>query len=151
MNIQEIIASIPLQAVIFCLTGIACIAIAIFAASGNKKLKETGLTADGIIYSLEQNPNQSSSEVYTSNVKDKITVRFLTKEDVWITALLKMNFLVSYTGQYKAGEQVKVIYNPNNPSEFMIETKQSERIGRILFGIAGLAFLVLGIYQYLIK
>ena len=79
MNIQEIIQSIPLQAAIFCLIGIAFIAITIFTPSGNKKLKATGLTADGIIYSLEQHPDQSSSEVYTSNVKDKITVRFLTK------------------------------------------------------------------------
>ena len=78
-------------------------------------------------------------------------MRFLTKDDVWITAQVKTNFLISFTGQYKAGEHVKVVYNPDIPSEFMIESKQSEIAGRFIIGAAGLAFLIFGIYQSLNK
>ena len=151
MDILDIIESISLQSIIFLFIGIICIAIAIFATSDNKKLKASGLTADGIIYALEQNSNQNKFDSYARNVNDKITVRFLTKDDVWITEQVKTNSIISFTGQYKAGEHVRVIYNPANPSEFMIESKQSEIIGRLVIGVAGLAFLIFGIYQSLNK
>ena len=151
MNFQEIIESIPLQAAIFCLIGVACIVIAIFFTSGNKKLKDTGLVADGIIYSLQQKSGLFGSNDFDSNVKDKITVRFLTKDDVWITEQLKTSFQISFTGQYKEGQPVKVIYNPDKPSEFMIESRQSGKIGRLIFGLIGLVFLIIGVYQCLGK
>jgi hypothetical protein len=151
MDIKEIISSLPIQAIVFCLLGIICIVAAFYSASGNKKLKETGIAADGIIYSLEESTDQSDTDISFRNVKDVIIVRFLTKDNVWITERYKSKFLIAYTGQYKPGEAVKVIYDPNNPQIFTLESRQSEKIRRILFGLAGLIFFVIGIFQYFKK
>ncbi len=151
MDIKEIISSLPLQAIIFCLIGIICIIVSLYSKFDNKNLKETGVAADGIICSLENSSNQSNTDSFSTNVKDVITVRFLTKDNVWITERVRSNFLIAYTGQYKLGETVKVIYDPNKPSNFIIESKQSERIGRVILGLAGLILLIVGIFQYFNK
>ena len=148
MDVKEFISSLPWQTIIFCLFGVALIIISIFTSSANKKFKESGITVDGIIFSLGENSNRMSSGNYSTNVKDKITVRFLTVDNVWITEQFKTNFLIAYTGQYKEGESVKIIYDPQNPSNFMIVSKQSEKIGRLLFAVIGLLFLAVGIFKY---
>jgi len=148
MEVKEFISALPWQTIIFCLFGVALIIISIFTSSANKKFKESGITVDGIIFSLGENSNRMSSDNYSTNVKDKITVRFLTVDNVWVTEQFKTNFLIAYTGQYKEGESVKVTYDPQNPSNFMIASKQSEKIGRLLFAVIGLLFLAVGIFKY---
>jgi len=148
MDVKEFISSLPWQTIIFCLFGVALIIISIFTSSSNKKFKESGITVDGIIFSLEENSNRRSSDNYSINVKDKITVRFLTVDNAWITEQFKTNFLIAYTGQYKEGESVKVTYDPQNPSNFIIASKQSEKIARLSIALIGLIFLVIGLFKY---
>jgi hypothetical protein len=148
MDVKEFMLSLPWQTIIFCLLGLVLITISIFASSTDKKLKEVGITVDGIIFSLSEGSNRIDSGNYVTNVKDKITIRFLTTDNVWITGQLKTNFLIAYTGQYKEGQSVKVTYDPQNPSNFMIVSKQSEKIGRLLFAVVGLLFLITGIFKY---
>jgi hypothetical protein len=150
MSIQDFISSLPWQTIIFCFLGFALILVSIFTSSTSKKLKESGTTVDGIIFSLGAS-NRVGSDNYSTNVKDRITVRFLTTDNVWITEQLKANFLVAYIGQYKEGETVKIIYDPQNPSNFVITTKQSEKIGRVVVALGGIVFLVVGILKYLDK
>jgi len=140
---REIIESIPLQAAIFFFMGIICLAVAAFT-SGNKLLKQKGIHVDGIIYSVD-----GGSTVNVSNVKDKIVVRFLTEKQVWITGPLRGGFLIFYSGQYKLGEQVKVVYDPENPANFILETEQPELLGRVVFLVVGIILGTVGVYQYL--
>ncbi len=51
-----------------------------------------------------------------------------------------------YYRQYKVGDKVKVYYDKNNPSNFYVETKQSEMIGRLMFAAIGLGFFLVGLY-----
>lgn len=144
MNIKEFISSLPWQTIFFCLIGVILIIISFFYSSGNKNLIETGITVDGIIYSLSSS-NQGQD---LTSVKDAITVRFLTLDKVWITKEYKANFKIAYTGQYKEGEAVKIIYDPKNPSRFLIKSKQSELIARLGFGFVGIASTIIGVYSY---
>ena len=108
--------------------------------SKRSKLKQTGIPVDGII--VERDIGNS---YYL--VKDKITIRFVTLNQEWITALIDQDFQVSYTGQYKEGETVKVYYDKDNPSNFYVDTKQSELKGKLIAAVVGLAFVLCGLYE----
>ena len=125
--------------------GIILIIVALFYQSKTKLLETTGERCEGIIFQLDYGNSLGSDG--TSSLKDKITVRFVTKNKEWITQDLHSDFTISYTGQYKEGDKVVVIYNPENPSEFMVETKQSEKTGRLVVLFVGLVFVGVGVYE----
>jgi hypothetical protein len=144
---MDFISSIPVQAGLFIISGLAIIAISLLTTSDFKRLDRYGIKTEGIIFKLEQELYSGASADYSGNLKDKVTVRFLTKEKVWITGKAKSQFLLSYTGQYMEGDKVMVKYDPEQPAVFMIETRQSETIGRIVVAITGLVLIIVGIYQ----
>ncbi len=144
---MDFISSIPLQAGLFIIIGLAIIAISLLTTSDFKRLDRYGIKTEGIIFKLEQELYSGASADYSGNFKDKVTVRFLTKEKVWITGQAKSQFLLSYSGQYMEGDKVMVKYDPEQPAVFMIETRQSETIGRIVVAITGLVLIIVGIYQ----
>jgi hypothetical protein len=119
----------------------------LYKASKTENLDKTGERCEGIIFKLDY--SNTGSSLTGSAIKDKITVRFVTNKNEWITEDLQTDFVIAYSGQYKEGEKVAVIYNPENPSEFTIETKQSQSIGRLIFFFVGLFFVGLGIYELL--
>lgn len=135
-----------LQPLIFTLLGVIVLLIAIFKRT-KSNLKTIGLRTEGIVYTLGCSNNSDDS----SNIKDKITVRFVTNKKEWITGNIKQDFAVYFTKQYKEGETVDVYYDPANPSNFYVDTKQSEITGRILFAIIGLIFCAIGLYQLFLK
>lgn len=138
---------------VFLVAGIIFIAFSIFWESKNSNLKQTGICVEGIIF--DQDIEQSfkwgldTSNNYTS-VKDKITIRFLTKKQEWITGTIAQGFRLFYNGQYKDGEKINVYYDLHNPSNFYVDTKQSETTGRLISGLVGLLFFIIGLYQLFI-
>lgn len=79
------------------LFGIVAILLPFFTKSSNKNLKETGVPSDGIIFKQEKS-RLVDIDGNRSFIKDKITVRFLTKKDEWITAELSQDFMIAFTG-----------------------------------------------------
>ena len=133
---------------IFIVIGLIGLGIALFGNSRKSDLKDSGIPVDGIVFNQEVTENSSRSfDNYSSQIKDKITIRFVTQSGEWITGDIKQDFGINYTGQYKNGDNVKVYYNRNNPSDFYVDTKQSEFIGKLVFGLAGLVFLAIGLYN----
>ena len=119
-----------------------------FWESTKSKLKQTGIAVDGIVF--EQGFDNSFNQSFdnsSSFTKDKVTIRFVTQTGEWITGVIKQDFQVFYTGQYKNGDTVKVYYDKDNPSDFYVDTKQSELTGRLVFGSVGLIFLLVGLYK----
>jgi Protein of unknown function (DUF3592) len=132
---------------LFLLIGLVAFLIPIIKKNRSISLKETGERVEGIIYELEQNTNHHSDADHTSSVMDKVTVRFVTKKEEWITAEIKQPFTLFFTGQYKPGDRIDVYYDPINPSNFYVDTKQSELIARVIIAIVGLFFCLIGIYK----
>lgn len=128
--------------------GLGTILYCLLTDTKYEKLKKTGLKAEGIIFDLDYDANPITS-FNDTNIKDEVTVRFVTKEKEWITGKIKQPFVVYFTNQYKPGGKVIVYYNPDNPSEFFLDSKQSEFIGRLLFLVSGILTLALGLYFYL--
>lgn len=140
------------QPYIFLTAGLISLTISVFWNSKKNELQETGIPADGIIFEqdFENSINFSTKDSYSSPIKDKIIVRFLTQKQEWITGAIKQDFQFFYTGQYKDGDAVKVYYDKDNPSNFYVETKQSELTGRLVVGAAGLIFIIVALYQIFI-
>jgi hypothetical protein len=86
-----------------------------------------------------------------ASVRDKITVRFLTKKQEWITADIPVDGSVFYTGQYKAGDKIKLLYNPGNPRDFVVLTKQLPGLALLIVIVAGFLFLGIGVYMILMN
>ena len=135
LNLRE------LQPYIFLLFGLASILFAVFSKSEKAKLKENGVKAEGIIYALGQ------SFAGSTNVKNKVTIRFVTSDSQWITGDLDQDFATFFTGQYKEGDAIEVFYDAKDPSTFFVDTKQSEKISRMVFCIIGIALSGYGLYQ----
>ena len=134
----------------FLMTGSIFILLAIFRRSKQAVLKTKGKKAEGIIFSLERSRIQDNDEI-SHNIKDKVTVRFLTESQEWITAELKQDYAVFYTNQYKEGDTIQVYYDPQNPSSFFVDTNQSEISSKLLFAVAGLILFGIGLYQLLVS
>ena len=133
---------------IFLGIGSVSIAIAIFFKSSKSILKETGIEVEGIIFKQERNTNFITQiDDSSSSINNRITVRFVTKKQEWITEVIKQDFQLFYTSQYKDGNTIKIFYDESNPSNFFVDTKQSEYIVRIMFSIVGLVFISIGLYK----
>lgn len=128
--------------------GLMAIAVSILYTSKNVNLKTNGISVEGIVYEQDYENTSffSASDIDSPNIKDKITVRFLTRKDEWITGAIKQDFALFYN-QYKDGETVKVYYQEDNPSNFYVETGQSEFLGRLFIAFVGLVFTICGLYK----
>ena len=138
-----------LQPYLLILVGCVLVLVAIFKKETKPELKLTGVKADGIVFALESKSNSGGFLSGTANMKDKVTIRFVTQKQEWITEDINQDFATFFTKQYKEGEAVEVYYDPNNPSTFFVNTKQSDKLGRLLFAIVGIVFCTAGIYQLL--
>ncbi|HEY0752010.1 MAG TPA: DUF3592 domain-containing protein [Chitinophagaceae bacterium] len=142
-NIKE------LQPYIFILIGLGSTLLAIFKKSTTGNLKSTGQKTEGIVYALGQNLDTNTSYTQNFNIKNKVTVRFLTMDKQWITGDLKQEFAAFFTKQYKEGERVEVYYDPEKPTNFFVDTKQSEKAARIIVATVGIVLVSAGLYQLL--
>jgi hypothetical protein len=138
------------QPYIFILLGLGSILLSIFKKSDKTALKVTGHKAEGIIFALGYSSDNYSSSTQSSNVKDKVTIRFVTKDNQWITGDLKQDFAVFFSKQYKEGDAVDIYYDPLQPSNFFVDTKQSDAIARKFFTVIGFILCAVGIYQLLV-
>lgn len=109
-----------------------------------KRLITNGIAVEGIVFAFE---NSSGFDDRTRNP----IIRFVTKEGLWITEpadVAPITFLL------KAGQKVKVVYNPDNPKEFNYKTTFDFSKLTYLILVAGIGFLLAGIwfaYKYIIK
>jgi len=131
----------------FLLIGLATLLYSILKKTNRSSLKDSGEKSEGIVYELGQAPNYTTDYNRPSNVKDKVTIRFVTKKDEWITADINQPFALFFTGQYKPGKKVDVYYDRENPSTFFVDTKQSETLARVLVALIGLIFCSVSLYM----
>jgi hypothetical protein len=134
------------QPYIFLAIGLIVLAISVFWVSEKSKLKQTGILVKGIVFEqgVDKNYNHSFDN---SSVKDKIVIRFVTQNQESITGIIKQDFAIFYTRQYKTGETVEVYYDKDNPSNFYVASKQSDFLGRLIGSLAGLIFVLFALYK----
>ena len=124
--------------------GMYLLGYSLLKKSVKSKLIKTGIKTEGIIF--EQEYTHSPDNI---RMKDEIRVRFVTQNQLWITELIKQDFAVFYTNQYKNGEKVTVYNEESNPLNFYVTSKQSELAIRITGALTGLGLCVIGLYLML--
>jgi len=94
------------------------------------RLLSTGIPAEGIVVDFVSRMNNDSYNKYP-------VIRFVTRKHEWIT----VTYNISYPGfVLKKGQRVTVFYNPEKPSDFVLDLKIDTWLLRILAGIAILCF-----------
>ncbi|MBS1933479.1 MAG: hypothetical protein JST96_05715 [Bacteroidetes bacterium] len=139
---------------------IAFIVIGIFFifnySKGIKKIKsvtKNGIEAEGIIFELVQDETIDDTPkdlAYrdTYYLKSPV-IRFLTQEKHWVTGMPLIKISTTF---FKTGQKVNVIYNSENPEEFLLKTKLDLSTIITLVLIAGIVCLGYGVflaYNYL--
>jgi hypothetical protein len=105
----------------------------------NSKLLKTGKPSEGIVFDFVYSDNSDS------NVRYPI-IRFVTSDQQWITE--KYNFS-GLPGSFKKGQKVNVLYNPDDPKEFIIKSNATTAAPVFIFMLAVL-IIAFGIRQFIL-
>jgi hypothetical protein len=117
--------------------GVVLIWLSIKIQAKYKQLLNSGERSEGIVFDLERSKNSDSIAQYP-------IIRFLTKKEVWITKRVDLGISFS---TYKQGDKVNVIYNPEKPEEFMVESKWQMIASQVLLAF-GIISLIVGIILF---
>ena len=111
--------------------------------SGNKLAKvcteETTGTIVGILREEETDSEGYTSIVYTPQIEYEVGEQLVTAKGNGS----------SNASDHKIGEQVDILYNPNNAEEYMIKGDNASNIGGIIWIVLGVIILLVGIKQLL--
>ena len=123
-----------MQALIPLIGGIIAIIVAFLSRNMKDSLVATGKSAEGIVF-----------DTITDSGPDGMTwpiIRFTTEKQEWITE--KAN--ITTPDLLKQGKTVTVFYNPEDPKEFIVQSKYSANMW-LFFAVIGLGFVAYGAYR----
>jgi len=112
------------------------------------KLRQTGQKVEGIVFDKQRADRLPVSTELIDDLQDfsdKIIIRFVTDELLWVTAPMNQDFQVLFPFQYKPGDKVTVYYDKDNPNIFYVDSKQSAIIGRLAMLVIGIGLIVTGL------
>ena len=132
----------PVYIIYFILGGAAAIFGFFKFREKRKRILDNGIEVKGVIYEID--------DISINNQANYPVIRFVTKEGLWITE--KGDWTST---SLKAGTKVTVIYNSNDPKEFIYKISYDwQDIFGYLLLMAGVASVGAGLwfaYQYLIS
>lgn len=100
------------------------------------KMKQNGVLVEGIIFSFD------GSSSYSGNDSGPV-IRFVTKEGVWVTKEYSEGISHSFM---KSGQKVRVIYDPDNPENFVVSSTTPKWLPYLLL-VIGFGVFGYGTYQ----
>jgi hypothetical protein len=128
--------------------GVISILVSSKLVDKRKKIIQNGIEVEGIIFDYETSYSTLNS-VNNSLIQCPI-IRFVTKEGLWITKQSDIGFAF----RFKKNKKVTVVYDQNNPEDFIWKTSFDLNKLVYLFLYAGIILLLVGIwlgYKYLTK
>jgi hypothetical protein len=125
-----------MEAIIALIVGVVLISLSVYSIQANKLLNKNGIKTEGIVFDIVD--SQTSSLRYKTPI-----VRFLDLNKQWITDEAKVGIA---NFQYKPGDKVVVIYEKDNPKNFIIQDRKNNNILLLLLtsGIV-ISIIALGI------
>lgn len=124
--------------------GIVTIGLGIFIiVSGNKLAQvcteETTGTVVGILREEETDSEGFTSIVYIPQIEYKVGEQLVTAKGNGS----------SNASDHKVGEEIQIMYNPNNVEEHIIKGDNSSMVGGIIWIVLGAIILLVGIFKLL--
>ncbi len=114
---------------------------------GWAKLNQVGEKSDdmedeeGIVFDIEKSASRGSISNYNSRT-DKLIIRFVTKDKRWVTKKLEDGYI---PGTFKKSEKLKIRYNKNNPTDFIIISSKLNAYYIVTLAL-GVCMSVAGVY-----
>jgi hypothetical protein len=127
--------------IIFITISIVLFIIAIKLNSTKKYLKNTGINTKGTIIQKKFDPLLNSGNLSYPEV------RFLTENKEWITVTSKIGV---FPFAYKLGQEVSIIYEKENPKNFIINERFIQIVPAIMIAMS-ILFFSIGIYSLIHK
>ncbi|NML23127.1 DUF3592 domain-containing protein [Pseudoflavitalea sp. G-6-1-2] len=124
----------------FIALGILFFIIGIKADKKADHLSKNGIRTSGIVFELREDTGSPEH----GNLEFPV-IRFLDEHDNWIT---EVSDIAREKGKYASGDEVTVIYDRNDPKNFMIENAANKNLPNI-FLIAGALSILAGVAKFL--
>ncbi len=136
-----------ITAIIISLIGVILLAIGASHRMQFQKVSKIGKRAEGVVFETETEDLEFGAGSQHSRQPSRYPIiRFTTEKEEWIT---EKYTAVVIPGLLKVGSRVNVIYNPDKPTEFVLDSKGVNFVLNALV-IAGLALVVVGVGGYLL-
>ena len=84
-----------------------------------ERVVKNGIKTEGVIFDIVQDSKFGGSD--TDN--ETPVVRFVTEKQEWITAKSTLGIKGIYT--FNVGSKIEIIYNPDNPREFILANEKN--------------------------
>jgi hypothetical protein len=121
--------------------GIAFLIVGSAFSAKRKKLITSGIRVQGIVYAMEQ---ETSGNHGVHKILYSPIIRFVTVEKEWVTEKYLFGVSSNHTlinPSYKEGNEVTVIYEPDNVRNFIIDDFNAKMISSLFIIIGTLAII----------
>jgi len=120
--------------IVFLIIGLVLLVVSLNTLFHFRRISKIGTPTEGIIFDTENSTNVDTRCNYP-------IVRFNTSSNEWITQTYKTGL---FPGFYKKGAKVKIIYDPNKPTDFFIKASHTFYIP-LLLALLSIPLLAWGI------
>lgn len=133
-----------IRRLLFIIVGIVALGIGIFVmVNGSRLAKVCTAEATGTVVGILREESTDSdgftSISYVPQIEYKVGEQLVTAKGNGS----------SNASDHKVGDQVEILYNPNNVEEYIIKGDNSSNIGGIIWIVLGVIVLLVGIKQLL--
>lgn len=141
-----------IMGIVFSFAGIALIVISIFAKQKPEAYFNNALQAEGVIIDLGiSQPRPFKMRRFSEPAYTSVVVEFKTQNGETVQTEMERTLAFFYSGQYKKGDKVSLLYNPVNPEEIVGKTSQSTKAARLIMLSVGFLLILTGLSMILIK
>lgn len=130
-------------ATLLSIAGIILIAMALVIGPKRQYSFANALPAIGTVVELGiRQPRPFKFRRFSAPSYTQVTIEFQTANNFIVRGDIDANFTLYYSGQYKLGDKINLLYNSDKPTEFIVTSLQSTKTARIIMLCTGLFLLL---------
>ncbi|RFZ94069.1 DUF3592 domain-containing protein [Mucilaginibacter conchicola] len=127
---------------IILMAGLIFLLAGYFNLKRKRFLYDKGIGAEGVVISIERNDGFRFGK--NADINWFVTIRYLTNDKLWIT---KRYDELNETLPFTEGDKVKIIYDPADPEEFILDNSSS-KYGPLVFTTIGILMIAGSVLFY---
>lgn len=138
--------------IVFSLAGIVLIVIVIFTKHKPQAFFHNALQTEGTVIDLSiGQPRPFKKRRFSEPAYTQVTVEFMTTANQPVQVEIDTNLTLFYSGQYKIGDKVNLLYNSEKPTDFIVTSLQSTKTAKLIMIVTGLFLMLTGIGMILLS
>jgi hypothetical protein len=144
LHVVLLFMKITISEIIALAVSVICICWAFYRRNQRMRLVQTGIVVDGEVVRIKRITSRDADtnrDTYTY----KPVIKYLTNDNRWIT---EESVYATYPCPYKAGDKIKVVYDPDNVENFTLNDGVAVSVEIIFFSSGIFALLILALLLY---